>query len=133
MYSDPDLVVLRVLSLEVGPRRRHFGDPRLVPQAGDGVGQRLERRPFVADDAQIDRQIAADVLGRRIDADVFRVGTERELALRRHAVLPDQQHEIGAGQRARRRVGRQLVIGGELTLGRARFDDRNLRPLSQTP
>ena len=64
------------------------------------VGERLERRPLAADDADVDRQVAADVLGRLIDADVARVGTERELADRRHAVLADQHHDVGAGQRA---------------------------------
>ena len=66
-----------------------------------------------------------------IDADVARVGPEGELADRRHAVLADQDHEVGAGERRRRRVGRQRAGVRELALHRAGLDDRNLRLLGE--
>ena len=61
----------------------------------------------------------------------LRVGPERELADRRHAVLADQDHQVGAGQRAGRGVGRQRAGVRELALHRAGLDDRNLRLLGE--
>ena len=124
--------VLLVLRLELGPCGRHLGHPRLVSHPRHGVGQRLERGPLVADDPEFDRQVPADVLGGRVNPDIFRIRPEGELAQRRHAILTHQQHQIRAGQRAGRRIGGQLVVCRKLPLGRARLDDRNLGALGQT-
>ena len=80
---------------------------------------------------EIDRDVAPDVLGRLIDADVLRIRSERELADRRHAVLADEDHQVGARQRRRRGVRRQRARVGELPFHRAGLDDRNLRLLGE--
>ena len=65
--------------------------------------------------------------GHGIDADVFRVRAEGELADCRHAVLACENDHIGARQRRRRCVGRKRMRIRKLTLHRARLNDGNLR------
>ncbi len=131
------LVVLVVLRVELLPRRGDFGDPGGARHLRHLIGERFERGLLAADNPEIDRQVAADVFVRRIDADEAGVGSERELADRRHAVLTDEQHDVGAGQRGRRGVGRERMVVGKLALHRPRLDDRNLRafgePLESLP
>ncbi len=129
--AEAGLVVVEVLILEALARRRDFGDPRIMRHRRHRIGQRFQRRQLAADDAELDRQVPADVFMRLIDADVLCVGTERELADGRHAVLADQDDQVGAGERARRGVGRQRTGIRKLALHRAGLDDRDLRLLRE--
>ena len=99
--AEAGLVVLEVLILEALARRGDLGDPRVMRHRRHRVGQRFQRRELAADDAELDRQVPADVFVRLIDADVLRVRPERELADGRHAVLADQDAP-GRRWRARR-------------------------------
>src|SRR5262245_5343062 len=108
-----------VFFFELLPRRRDLGHPRFVFHRRDRVSEGFERRLFATDHADVYRHVAAYVFGAGIDTDVFGVRPEGEFADLRHAILPDQHDDVGAGERARRRVGRKWTRVGKLPLHRA--------------
>src|SRR5215475_11901749 len=112
-------IVSFVFVLELLPRRPDLGHPRFALHRRQTVGDGFERRLFATDHADVYRQVAAYVFGARIDADVFRVRPEGEFADRRHAILADQHDDIGAGQSARRGVGRKRTRVRKLPFHRA--------------
>ena len=117
-------VVLVVLVLELLPRRGQFRDPRGALPLRQRVGQRLERRLFVRDDAEIERPVAAEIFGDRMNADRLHVGIEAVLADVRHQVLADEDRR---GRRCRARRPR-----GSPTAGARRRNGRATGPDSTT-
>src|SRR5262249_33257172 len=82
-----------------------LGHPPIVFHGGHGIGQCLERGFLTTDDADIDREVAPDILGARVDPDVFGVGPEREFPNCGHAMLTDEYDYIGARQSRGSSVG----------------------------
>src|SRR5262245_3469037 len=108
-----------VFVFELLPRRCDLGQPRFVFHRRHRVGEGFERRLFATHHPYVYRHVAAYVFGARVDADVFGVRPEGEFVDLRHAILPDQHDDVGAGERARRRVGRKRTRVGKLPLHRA--------------
>src|SRR5262249_49284041 len=108
-----------VFFFEFLPSRRGLGHPCFVFHRRNRVGEGFERRLFATDHADVYRHVAAYIFGTGIDADVFGVRPEGEFADLRHAILADQHDDVGAGERARRRVGRKRTRVGKLPLHRA--------------
>ena len=77
---------------------------------------------FVADDAEIERPVAAEVFLYGMHANGLGVGAEAELGAARHAVLTDKNDQVGAHQRIVRHRGGESVIVGEMTARRTRGD-----------
>src|SRR5262245_7836849 len=117
--TQPLRIMSLVLFFELLPRRRDFRHPCFVFRRRHRVGEGFERRLFATHHPYVYRQVAAYVFGARVDADVFGVRPEGEFAYRRHAVLTDQHDDIGAGESARRGVGRKRTRIRELPLHRA--------------
>ncbi len=86
-----------VLGFEFLACGHDFTEPGVMAHRRCFLVENLECGLFVADHADLDGKIAADVLRCRIDADVARVRAKCVFADARHAVLPHQHHDVGAG------------------------------------
>ena len=108
------LIVLCQLLLVRLTRGGDLGNPGVPLPAGQAVAQCLEKRLLVADDTQLERPVAAEISALGMHPDGADVGVHSIVGRTRHAVLADEDDQVGAHERAWRQGGGEPVLVGEM-------------------
>src|SRR5262249_35651823 len=111
--------------------RSDFSDPGIMFHSRRVLAESLERCFLTTDNADVDREVPPDIFGARIDSNVLCIRAKSEFADCRHAMLADEDHDVGAGQGGWSGIGRQRIVIRKLTLHGSRLDDGDLGFLGQ--
>ena len=106
-----------------------LGHPGFTATLADTVGEDFKKAGLVADDAEIQRPVTAEIFLHRMDAHGLDAGRQPVFVGAWHAVLADEDHEVGAEQRIGGCGEREAMVVREETARRSRGHDAKVGPL----
>src|SRR6185312_898145 len=107
-----------------------LGNPGVTLLGRQAVGQLVDEGFLITDDTERERPVAAQFFRYRVYPNGLGIRVETVFAEFGHAVLPDEDHEVGAEHGVVRHARIQTVIVGHVAPCGARTDDGNFMALS---